>query len=345
MIRRLPRKPRRFFDLFEEFGSGSIARLPTHQNGGFELHYIAEGHLHWEIEGRPFLVPPHSVFFTFPWEKHGSCVDFEPGHFFHFAVFRLEGGWKTGSKPLRLVPGFGLSEAEQDQIFRKLLSARTRCFAAGRDLGWTIVRLVRELARPGIMARAHVIALSRMALCELVGAVHSQRDRNHHISPSERQVLRFVDDLRLNCSRPWTLNSMAAACRLKRTRFETLTKELTGDSPLLLLNRFRVRQAQQLLKSGNQPITEIAFDSGFGSSQYFSRVFQKLAGTTPSEYRRQRGSPAAYDQRFLKALTRLQKYPPSPRLSQPRTQSPTILSGGKLVNDGVAINLVRRQNH
>src|SRR5258708_3900747 len=131
VIRQLPRKPRRFFDLFEEFGSGSIARLPKHQNGGFELHYIAKGHLHWEIEGRPFLVPPHSVFFTFPWEKHGSCVDFEPGHFFHFAVFRVKEQRRAGPKKVRLVSGFSLSETDQDQIFRKLLSARNRCFAAG----------------------------------------------------------------------------------------------------------------------------------------------------------------------------------------------------------------------
>ena len=321
VFRQLPCKPRKFFDLFEEFGSGSIARLPKHQNGGFELHYIAKGHLYWEIEGRPFLVPPHSVFFTFPWEKHGSCVDFEPGHFFHFAVFRLQGGAKTRLKTVRLVPGFGLSKAEQRRIFHKLLSARTRCFAAGQDLGWTIARLVRELAHPGVMGRAQVIALSRVALGERVRAVDSQQDRNQNLSPSERQVLRFVDELRLNCARPWTLESMAAACRLKRTRFEILTRELTGDSPLLLLNRFRVRQAQQLLKNGRQPITDIAFDSGFGSSQYFSRVFQKLAGTTPSEYRRQRGNLAAYDQRFLKALTRLQKYPPPPRLSRQRTKS------------------------
>jgi AraC family L-rhamnose operon regulatory protein RhaS len=307
MIRQLPRRPRQFFDLFEEFGSGSIARLPKHQNGGFELHYIAKGHLHWEIEGRPFLVPPHSVFFTFPWEKHGSCVDFEPGHFFHFAVFRVKKQQKVEPKKVRLVSGFGFSETEQDQIFRKLLSARNRCFAAGHDLGWLIARLVRELAHPGVMARANVIALSQATLCELVKSVHSQRDQNQKNSPSEQKVLRFVDDLRLNCSKPWTLDAMAAACHLKRTQFEILIKNLTGDTPLFLLNRFRVRQSQQFLKNSDKTITEIAFDAGFGSSQYFSRVFQSLVGTTPSEYRRHQGSLADYDQRFLGALTQLQK--------------------------------------
>jgi AraC family L-rhamnose operon regulatory protein RhaS len=307
MIRQLPRKPRRFFDLFEEFGSGSIARLPKHQNGGFELHYIAKGHLHWEIEGRPFLVPPHSVFFTFPWEKHGSCVDFEPGHFFHFAVFRVKEPRRMKPEKVRLVPGFGLSETEQEQIFRKLSSARHRCFAAGQDLGWLIARLVRELAHPGAMARASVVALSQAVLCELVKSIHSLRDQNQNKTPSEHKVLRFVDDLRLNCSKPWTLDAMAAACRLKRTQFEILTKNLTGDAPLFLLNRFRIRQAQQLLKNSDKTITEIAFDAGFGSSQYFARVFQNLVGTTPSEYRRRRGNLAAYDQRFLGALTQLQR--------------------------------------
>jgi len=100
---------------------------------------------------------------------------------------------------------------------------------------------------------------------------------------------------------------MAAACRLKRTQFEILTKNLTGDPPLFLLNRFRVRQSQQFLKNSDKTITEIAFDAGFGSSQYFSRVFQNLVGTTPSEYRRHQGNLAAYDQHFFRALTRLQK--------------------------------------
>lgn len=234
-------------------------------------------------------------------------MDFEPGHFFHFAVFRVKEQRRVGPKKVRLVSGFGLSETEQEQIFRKLLSARNRCFSAGHDLGWIIARLVRELTQPGAMARTNVIALSRAALCELVKSVHSLRNQNQKNSPGEQKVLQFVDDLRLNCSKAWTLDAMAAACRLKRTQFEILTKNLTGDTPLFLLNRFRVRQSQQFLKSSGKTITEIAFDAGFGSSQYFSRVFQNLVGTTPSEYRRHQGNLAAYDQRFFGALTQLQQ--------------------------------------
>lgn len=306
MVRQLPCKPRHFSDLFEEFGSGSIARLPKHQNGGLEVHYIAKGHLHWEIEGRPFLVPPHSAFFTFPWEKHGSLGDFEPGHFFNFAVFRLKASQLSPSKKPRLVPGFGIPEEEQREIFSRLLAARTRCFAATPDFAWLHTRLVRELHHPGAMGRREVIALSQAVLCELVRNLQVA-SQNPALSASARQVLKFVDDLRDDCPQPWTLESMAAACNLKRTQFETLIKELTGDTPLLLLNRFRVRHAQRALKAGEKSITDIAFDAGFDSSQYFSRIFQKLTGMTPSDYRRNQGNFTAYDQRFLQALNRLRR--------------------------------------
>lgn len=304
-VRQFPRKPRHFSELFEEHGSGSITRLPTHQNGGFEVHYIAKGHLHWEIEGRSFLVAPNSVFFTFPWEKHGSCVDFEPGHFFHFVVFRLQDVETNKPEQTRLIDDFGLSESEQQEIFSKLSGARNRCFAASPDFGWAMTRLTRELAQPGIMARTSVIASSRAVLCELVKSVHSSESQNQNSSASQRRILQFVDKLRTRCSEPWTLESMAAACRLKRTRFETLTKELTGDAPSSLLNRFRVRQSQSSLKNYNKSITDVAFESGFGSSQYFARVFKNMVGMTPSEYRCQPGNLARYDKHFLKALARL----------------------------------------
>ena len=307
--RHFPRKPRHFFDLFEEYGSGSIARLPVHQNGGFEVHYIAKGHLHWEIEGRPFLVAPRSVFFTFPWERHGSCVDFEPGHLFHFAVYRLKNGGNPDAKDLQLAEGFGLSNTEQADVFRALSAASNRCFTASVDFAWAMTRLTAELETPGIMARTRVVALARTVLCELVRSIHGAESQNGENSASQRRVLSFVEELRTRCPEPWTLDSMAAACRLKRTQFETVTRELTGDAPSGLLNRFRVRQSQLSLKNNDKSITDVAFEAGFGSSQYFARVFKGLVGMTPSEYRHQRGNMARYDRRFLRALARLRHLP------------------------------------
>jgi AraC family L-rhamnose operon regulatory protein RhaS len=135
--------------------------------------------------------------------------------------------------------------------------------------------------------------------------MHHSEAQNPENSASQRRVLDFVEELRTRCPEPWTLDSMAAACRLRRTQFEMLTRELTGDAPSFLLNRFRVRQSQLSLKNNNKSITDVAFEAGFGSSQYFARVFKGVVGMTPSEYRHQRGNMARYDRHFLRALARL----------------------------------------
>ena len=79
---------------------------------------------------------------------------------------------------------------------------------------------------------------------------------------------------------------MSQLTGLGRTRLGQLIKERTGDSPIIYLNRVRIRKAQELLRETKQSITEIAFACGFQSSQYFARTFKHLTGgRTPRGYR------------------------------------------------------------
>ena len=79
---------------------------------------------------------------------------------------------------------------------------------------------------------------------------------------------------------------MSQITGLGRTRLSQLIKERTGDSPIIHLNRLRIRKAQELLRHTGQSVTEIAFACGFQSSQYFARTFKQLTGgRTPRGYR------------------------------------------------------------
>jgi len=64
-----------------------------------------------------------------------------------------------------------------------------------------------------------------------------------------------------------------------------------GLSPIDYLNRFRVVQARHLLDEGGMNITEIMNAVGFRDSSYFSRIFRREVGMSPSAYRDQ--PPAA----------------------------------------------------
>ncbi len=63
-----------------------------------------------------------------------------------------------------------------------------------------------------------------------------------------------------------------------------------GMTPHQHLLSLRLEHARQLLRAGNTPpcsIQEVALLSGFDDANYFSRVFRREVGVTPSEYRRQ----------------------------------------------------------
>lgn len=62
-------------------------------------------------------------------------------------------------------------------------------------------------------------------------------------------------------------------------------KAITGNSIVDFVNLYKLRKAaERLAKGGQQNISEIAFDVGFNDPKYFSRIFRKVYGVTPSEY-------------------------------------------------------------
>lgn len=63
-------------------------------------------------------------------------------------------------------------------------------------------------------------------------------------------------------------------------------KAETGMSPTTYINKVRVEKAAVSLKTTELPVSEIALLAGFNDSNYFSKIFKKYMGMTPSEYRK-----------------------------------------------------------
>ena len=70
------------------------------------------------------------------------------------------------------------------------------------------------------------------------------------------------------------------------TYFNTLFKRQTGYSPLQYFNRIKMEHACKLLSNTNLRINQICYKLGIEDSLYFSRLFSKTFGVSPSEYRK-----------------------------------------------------------
>ncbi|OGV47569.1 MAG: hypothetical protein A2017_11390 [Lentisphaerae bacterium GWF2_44_16] len=82
------------------------------------------------------------------------------------------------------------------------------------------------------------------------------------------------------------LQELAGSLYISPDYFRHIFKKSLGESPLNYLIRRRLECASELLKSTDLPIGEIARHAGLGNVYYFSRIFRKRHGVTPSVYRR-----------------------------------------------------------
>lgn len=81
------------------------------------------------------------------------------------------------------------------------------------------------------------------------------------------------------------LSDIAGSASLSPAYFSSLFHQETGETVVSHLQKVRIQAARQLLDDTQQTITEIALQTGFNNLTHFNRVFRKIAGCSPSEYR------------------------------------------------------------
>lgn len=86
-----------------------------------------------------------------------------------------------------------------------------------------------------------------------------------------------------------TVEELSEKMFLTRVQVYRKTKALIGLTPSQLMNRIRLEHGAKMLRSTSLSISEIAYDIGYTDPKYFSRLFAKEYGQSPSAYRTNRG--------------------------------------------------------
>ena len=83
-----------------------------------------------------------------------------------------------------------------------------------------------------------------------------------------------------------SVEDLAADMGLSRVQLYRKVKALTGSSPVDLLRKARLAQAQKLLQETTLSVSEIAYQVGFASPSYFTKCYKDEFGTVPGEARK-----------------------------------------------------------
>ena len=111
--------------------------------------------------------------------------------------------------------------------------------------------------------------------------------RRYSLKEYSLAVQKVMNYVNLNVAEPLTLKSLAAMCFISPSYLSALFKQETGSTLIDYINTQRVNRAAQLLVQNNHTIATVAEEVGILDVNYFTKIFKKTLGVTPTRYRRE----------------------------------------------------------
>jgi len=113
----------------------------------------------------------------------------------------------------------------------------------------------------------------------------SSKELSKSINRSAEITFSFKELVYKNYLQHKSISFYASALAVSENYLHRCIKETIGESPKEWINKVSVLQSQLLLQDMTKSISEIAFELNYGDPSYFGRLFKKITGVTPSEYR------------------------------------------------------------
>jgi AraC-like DNA-binding protein len=261
--------------------------LGWHRNEGIEFTFLARGRIHFAVDEKTYALESGALTITRPWQKHRVGNPFVRASRLHWLIIDL--GVRRPNQPWCWPSWLMFSTKDREHL--------TTLLRYNEQPVWTTNAPLREAFEKvaGLLEAGDPVKVETplkicvnslfLELLQLLESKHISLEPS--LSSTHRTVGLFLSTLPDHLDQPWDLDTMAHQCGLGRTRFAHYCQEITNQSPAKYLLHCRLELASKLLRAAlDRNLTDIAFDCGFESSQYFAFAFHREFGCTPSEYRK-----------------------------------------------------------
>lgn len=159
------------------------------------------------------------------------------------------------------------------------------------ESGKSFLKFLRALTRLAETANAEfeIRSLLSRAWTVLVQEIEIQRQKELFETPSRHErtkdILSFIHK---HYQEKITIADISGHAGISARECIRSFKNTFHQTPMDYLIQYRVEQAKRLLLETEEPVTNIAFMTGFNNSAYFGKTFKKYTQSTPKEFRRSR---------------------------------------------------------
>ncbi len=175
--------------------------------------------------------------------------------------------------PVIILTGYGDEEVAAKALRNGAMDYVKKPFSAPDLIG----AIERCLAAKFPIRSGRQSALSGIARHGVIRA-----EMRPHIQYRIQHAIKYISD---NYSSKITLSDVATKACMSKYHFSRSFKKATGTTYRDYLNECRIEKAKEMLESGALPVSEIAFAVGYADVTNFERIFKRIAGLSPSQYK------------------------------------------------------------
>ena len=220
-------------------------------------------------------------------EHSASLLDLKPGmHIFQVRSTNDDGVWVENTRTLVIYATPQFSETLLAKILFVLLAVIILLTV------WYTYSYIRTIKRnQKEMLEKYLVLVNNLEHSEVkqnAGAPKAgMPEKQHILGPDDEAFMqRIVSFVEKNIDNPnVNINDMANAAACSRSSMTRRLRSITGVNPNDFFVQARIDRAKKLLRGSTMNISEIAYACGFTAPKYFSRIFKKVTGESPSKFK------------------------------------------------------------
>ncbi|MDO4619070.1 MAG: AraC family transcriptional regulator [Lachnospiraceae bacterium] len=233
----------------------------------FLIHYISSGKGCYRVGGTVYELTAGDVFLAYPKTEISYQADPKDPWIYEWVGF-------SGSDARGLI---------RETDFRKETPV-LRQITFGKELEKRLERINAAFGHR-VENAARMTGELYLLLALLIKEADEPESARSSAAETVQRAAAYIDQ---NYSYPISVEEIASYAGVSRsTLFRAFSAE-TGASPKEYLDNYRIRRAAELLRRSQLTVSAIGMSVGYDNGLYFSKVFHKLMGETPSDYRRRK---------------------------------------------------------
>jgi AraC family L-rhamnose operon regulatory protein RhaS len=260
--------------------------LDWHRNEGIEIHFLESGSMPYQIEDNKLEFSANDISISRPWQSHKVGNPAVGIGKMYWLI--LDVGVRKPHMEWKWPDWIVLSRPDLDRLTMYLRQNEQAKWKGNSKIRACFQQLGKLIDTDNNGNKASKLRFRVNELFILILDLFDSGEikLNIHLIDSVRSVKLFINELEESLQAPWTTEAMARASGLGITRFTHIFKQIVNQTPIQYLNWKRLDLAKNYLLSHPQKnISDITFQCGFSSSQYFATLFKKQYQQTPNEYR------------------------------------------------------------